>query len=649
LNLSTIVWINDRVSCGKETFDRQKVEVKLRATWVGDKVEDPELERDLVMYFGVDDSGPANGTYLGGFDPEIHPGPRIHAADGAAVGLDHEYDELRAGDWRAIPKKWIEQYLYDTVLFDASPSSYAGLSEEDRKRLQREVLPRVRYVNSILNQYDRCDDIVPMDVELDHEWPWMVYTFPIDTTQLHPGPWDFEVEVDYRDIVSEYSEANNLAAGSFVIDRLASGWYDVLQIPRESRPTAAELASHDVGDDTIPGKEVTVSRIRERSFCCHDPWTNDWDQEGVYKTEQNVSFVAERMAAPGWTSKQAKDDYEHVFAFFPAQQAGDISSATSGADGDWKWSNQYDMRETREIRPRSIAGQVIAQGTGEYGDFGWPYDPDNTLLVNFFDHENDLLDAEWRKRRNVKAIHRYLIERTNDLRSTKLVYLAGASRGGVVALRLAKRLLAFKRDHGLSDLKIFVSAIDPHGDRNGAGAELGMDGTHYRGGCGGRMYYTDLDEYLGSPSVDEMEVFVTAHNGTQTLWGGGSICSGESLGRRDSCRADFGVLGEGDAVSIDPGTAEWGYYYQNYQDYDHSPMVRYWQCEVEGAHLRWFFQRAGWGSFTEVGVEDPCPAWPGSCSGSCGGQVNGDGCWCDEACRDYGDCCADVEAYCPLP
>lgn len=31
---------------------------------------------------------------------------------------------------------------------------------------------------------------------------------------------------------------------------------------------------------------------------------------------------------------------------------------------------------------------------------------------------------------------------------------------------------------------------------------------------------------------------------------------------------------------------------------------------------------------------------PGSCSGSCGGY--GGGCWCDPACVQYGDCCADV-------
>lgn len=35
----------------------------------------------------------------------------------------------------------------------------------------------------------------------------------------------------------------------------------------------------------------------------------------------------------------------------------------------------------------------------------------------------------------------------------------------------------------------------------------------------------------------------------------------------------------------------------------------------------------------------------GSCVGSCGGQ-SPDGCWCDEYCSGYGDCCTDYDAVC---
>ncbi len=34
-----------------------------------------------------------------------------------------------------------------------------------------------------------------------------------------------------------------------------------------------------------------------------------------------------------------------------------------------------------------------------------------------------------------------------------------------------------------------------------------------------------------------------------------------------------------------------------------------------------------------------------SCTGSCGGQ-SPDGCWCDDQCQNYGDCCADKAAVC---
>jgi hypothetical protein len=35
----------------------------------------------------------------------------------------------------------------------------------------------------------------------------------------------------------------------------------------------------------------------------------------------------------------------------------------------------------------------------------------------------------------------------------------------------------------------------------------------------------------------------------------------------------------------------------------------------------------------------------GSCEDACGGMSSGN-CWCDDACADFGDCCADKEAVC---
>jgi hypothetical protein len=46
---------------------------------------------------------------------------------------------------------------------------------------------------------------------------------------------------------------------------------------------------------------------------------------------------------------------------------------------------------------------------------------------------------------------------------------------------------------------------------------------------------------------------------------------------------------------------------------------------------------------TPVDECDDAPA--GSCAGSCGGQ-SPDGCWCDEGCCGFGDCCADKLAQC---
>jgi hypothetical protein len=53
-----------------------------------------------------------------------------------------------------------------------------------------------------------------------------------------------------------------------------------------------------------------------------------------------------------------------------------------------------------------------------------------------------------------------------------------------------------------------------------------------------------------------------------------------------------------------------------------------------------------------VCVTTPCPPGmcmdnePDSCVASCGEQAP-DGCWCDESCAQFGDCCDDVAQYCP--
>ncbi|MEM9488023.1 MAG: hypothetical protein AAGC55_02700, partial [Myxococcota bacterium] len=41
----------------------------------------------------------------------------------------------------------------------------------------------------------------------------------------------------------------------------------------------------------------------------------------------------------------------------------------------------------------------------------------------------------------------------------------------------------------------------------------------------------------------------------------------------------------------------------------------------------------------------PPPQGSLSCAGACGSVAPG-GCWCDDVCMDYGDCCADLAAVC---
>ena len=44
--------------------------------------------------------------------------------------------------------------------------------------------------------------------------------------------------------------------------------------------------------------------------------------------------------------------------------------------------------------------------------------------------------------------------------------------------------------------------------------------------------------------------------------------------------------------------------------------------------------------------ESPTSKVKGSCNGNCGEQDKENGCWCDKACKSYGDCCPDVDEVC---
>lgn len=54
------------------------------------------------------------------------------------------------------------------------------------------------------------------------------------------------------------------------------------------------------------------------------------------------------------------------------------------------------------------------------------------------------------------------------------------------------------------------------------------------------------------------------------------------------------------------------------------------------------FEAAGRGVASAAALEY------GSCQDACGG-VSDDGCWCDDLCATYGDCCQDYEAACVEP
>ena len=82
--------------------------------------------------------------------------------------------------------------------------------------------------------------------------------------------------------------------------------------------------------------------------------------------------------------------------------------------------------------------------------------------------------------------------------------------------------------------------------------------------------------------------------------------------------------------------------------YDSNSMMHYKSCpgstnsgDLEVTSL----DAAGLGELYGGGGGGPPPPGPNSCEGRCGGQAPG-GCWCDNQCSFYGDCCADRTAVC---
>lgn len=146
-------------------------------------------------------------------------------------------------------------------------------------------------------------------------------------------------------------------------------------------------------------------------------------------------------------SSPTKDRTENVVLFFAGQQS--LKGRRSGITGQREWYkanwNARTPSHPATLNPRSLAAEVAQMGV-----FPLP----KSFLALVFDTQFDYQHFSWTKTRTARAYFDYIVSKFGP--RTRTVYLAGHSRGGCLAMRVAAKLTSKFRN-----LRVVVSVFDP--------------------------------------------------------------------------------------------------------------------------------------------------------------------------------------------
>jgi len=226
---------------------------------------------------------------------------------------------------------------------------------------------------------------------------------------------------------------------------------------------------------------VSLERVRFcQNFWCTQQYTQPeyhaWEQEGVSKTHQLYTQIA-RIRQP------AREDVRNLVFIAAGQQPpgyGSESSVTGQEDNYKKNCGVSEGACSRSIDDRSLARQVL---DSDY------FPADDTFFAVAFDAQFNYMVSSSEKSRIEKAYLSWLKSKAYAS-NLETIYLAGSSRGGCLAMRMAK---ALRNDPDFREIRTIVHSFDGvcKWDQN----ELGVTSSFFRNPENPNYlsYYTDLD------------------------------------------------------------------------------------------------------------------------------------------------------------
>ncbi|WP_444938767.1 hypothetical protein [Microbulbifer sp. JMSA002] len=232
-----------------------------------------------------------------------------------------------------------------------------------------------------------------------------------------------------------------------------------------------------------PKSDLSVSLERVRycqNFWCTQQATQSeylaWEQEGVSNTYQSYTQIA-RVRQP------EREDVRNLVFIAAGQQPpgyGSESAVTGQGDNFKRNCGISEKSCSRSIDGRSLARQVL---DSEY------FPADDTFFAVAFDAQFNYMVNSGEKSRIESAYLNWLKSKAyaSNLES---IYLAGSSRGGCLAMRLAK---ALRNDPDFRSIRTIVHSFDGvcKWDQN----EMGVTSSFFRNPENSTYlsYYTDLN------------------------------------------------------------------------------------------------------------------------------------------------------------
>jgi hypothetical protein len=488
--VTAIVFIDNSLTDGEDSFDRDRVEVRFEANLIqqGD-LTDPDAESSYLEVIEYEDVPPSEAEVAYG---TLHQ-PVVMDYFGVKSGLVE--NGLLNADAYSFPDNFnAAESLTDYVLAENEPTTLKAADPEIVEDIMLEQLPRIRYFTAGGDQ-GANNHLMPIqqyyvDFTVDEEayerhFPWIVFTFEMGTAALQNGDWEVTVQVDHNNEITEVDESNNDLIGHFTIHLPETDWAPIHDTWWEEQ-WATDYCDPWAGQ-TAPTK-FDSKVIRVRHHIGSHPWyeeTQDfgfWAQQGMAKVLRTQMYVTEFWGPHGsgrqyidgnWVEyyddmggdlpRPAPEDVENVFLFL-AGNGGCRTAGTTIATGQGNYYCNFTGNKTwkyHELRIESWPGQLV---------YKWPnydmiYTPSNSLLVMAYQHVGTAGYSSRVQRQNAEGFLALLRERTGGFKKVRTVWLGGNSRGGAVAVRLA-RMLKRKMVEGApfnlypEDMQIIVTSAD---------------------------------------------------------------------------------------------------------------------------------------------------------------------------------------------